>query len=49
LRTSVALPILSYDASSSVAYGPAAMLAELAQVWQQAFGLSHGLSVGSSF
>jgi amino acid transporter len=45
MRKSVALPILSSDALSSVAYGPEAMLAVLALAGSGALGLSLGLSV----
>jgi hypothetical protein len=44
MRKSVALPILSSDALSSVAYGPEAMLAVLALAGSGALGLSLGLS-----
>jgi len=44
MRKAVALPILSSDALSSVAYGPEAMLAVLALAGSGALGLSLGLS-----
>jgi amino acid transporter len=44
MRKSVALPILSSDALSSVAYGPEAMLAVLALAGSGALGLSLSLS-----
>jgi amino acid transporter len=44
MRKSVALPILSSDALSSVAYGPEAMLAVLALAGSGALGFSLGLS-----
>jgi hypothetical protein len=44
MRKSVALPILSSDALSSVAYGPEAMLAVLALAGSAALGVSLGLS-----
>jgi amino acid transporter len=45
MRKSVALPILSSDALSSVAYGPEAMLAVLALAGSSALGLSLDLAV----
>jgi amino acid transporter len=45
MRKLVALPILSSDALSSVAYGPEAMLAVLALAGTGALGLSLGLSL----
>jgi hypothetical protein len=44
MRKSVALPILSSDALSSVAYGPEAMLAVLALAGSAALGVSLRLS-----
>jgi hypothetical protein len=44
MRTSVAIPILSSDALSSVAYGPEAMLAVLALAGNAALGVSLRLS-----
>jgi amino acid transporter len=44
MRKSVALPILSSDALSSVAYGPEAMRAVLALAGSAALGVSLGLS-----
>jgi amino acid transporter len=44
MRKSVAPPILSSDALSSVAYGPEAMLAVLALAGSAALGVSLGLS-----
>jgi amino acid transporter len=45
MRKLVALPVLSSDALSSVAYGPEAMLAVLALAGSSALGLSLGISV----
>lgn len=44
MRKSVALPVLSSDALSSVAYGPEAMLAVLAVAGSAALGVSLRLS-----